>query len=248
MITLDGKRILVTGAAAGMGRAIAELAAGAGARVLATDRNAEALTTLDVDGVETATLDVTDKAAIEALFDVEPPFDGLVNTAGWVFHGTLTETGDEDWARSFQINVDSIFHTIRAALPGMIGAGGGTIVNMASIASSMKGFHFRAAYAASKAAVIGLTKSVAVDYMDDGIRCHAVCPGTIRSPSLIQRIEALAETMGGYEEAEAYFAGRQPMGRLGEPDEIGKFVCFLLSDAATFATGQAYVIDGGILA
>lgn len=248
MITLDGKRILVTGAAAGMGRAIAELAAGAGARVLATDRNAEALTTLDVDGVETATLDVTDKAAIEALFDVEPPFDGLVNTAGWVFHGTLTETGDEDWARSFQINVDSIFYTIRAALPGMIGAGGGTIVNMASIASSMKGFHFRAAYAASKAAVIGLTKSVAVDYMDDGIRCHAVCPGTVRSPSLIQRIEALAETMGGYEEAEAYFAGRQPMGRLGEPDEIGKFVCFLLSDAATFATGQAYVIDGGILA
>ena len=193
MITLDGKRILVTGAAAGMGRAIAELAAGAGARVLATDRNAEALTTLDVDGVETATLDVTDKAAIEALFDVEPPFDGLVNTAGWVCHGTLTETGDEDWTRSFRINVDSIFYTIRAALPGMIGAGGGTIVNMASIASSLKGFHFRAAYAASKAAVIGLTKSVAVDYMDDGIRCHAVCPGTVRSPSLIQRIEAQQE-------------------------------------------------------
>lgn len=246
MIDLNGQRIFVTGAGAGMGRAIALQAAAIGSRVLATDIDADALASLD--GIETALLDVTDPGAIEALFGREAPFDGVVNCAGWVHHGTITETDNDVWKRSFEINVDSMFHVIRAALPKMIGNGGGTIVNLASIASSIKGFPSRAAYAASKAAVLGLTKSVAVDYMADGIRCHAIGPGTVRSPSLEQRINALGEQMGSLEEAEKYFMSRQPMGRLGTPEEQAKLVCFLLSDAASYATGQCYIMDGGTLA
>lgn len=248
MINLDGKRIFVTGAAAGMGKSIAAISAEAGAEVLATDIDEEGLAELETKGIRTARLDVTDKAAIEALFGIEAPFTGVVNTAGWVHHGTVTETDDDTWRRSFQINVDSMFHVIRAALPGMIGNGGGSIVNMASIASSIKGFKFRAGYSASKAAVIGLTKSVAVDYMDDGIRCHAICPGTTETPSLHERMRELADELGGFEQARQWFIDRQPMKRLGQPDEIAKFVLYLLSDDGNYATGQAYIIDGGTLA
>lgn len=248
MISLEGKHIFVTGAAAGMGRSIAVLSKQAGAEVLATDIATEGLAELEALGIKTARLDATDKAEIEALFAREAPFTGIVNTAGWVHHGTLTETDDEAWRRSFLINLDSMFYVIRAALPGMIENGGGSIVNMASIASSIKGFKFRAAYSASKAAVIGLTKSVAVDYMDDNIRCHAICPGTTETPSLHERMNALVEELGSFEAARQWFVDRQPMKRLGQPDEIGMFVLYLLSDAGNFATGQSYIIDGGILA
>jgi len=248
MITLKGKRIFVTGAAAGMGRSIAVLSKQAGAEVLATDISPEGLAELEPMGIKTANLDATDKDAIEALFAREAPFTGIVNTAGWVHHGTVTETDDEAWRRSFLINLDSMFYVIRAGLPGMIENGGGSIVNMASIASSIKGFKFRAAYSSSKAAVIGLTKSVAVDYMDDGIRCHAICPGTTETPSLHDRMNELADELGGFDAARQWFVDRQPMKRLGQPDEIGKFVLYLLSDDGNFATGQSYIIDGGILA
>lgn len=248
MSNLTGKRIFVTGAAAGMGKSIAVLAAQAGAEVLATDLAEDGLVDLADANIRTARLDVTDNSAIDALFAAEAPFDGIVNTAGWVHHGTVTETDDDAWRRSFQINVDSIFHVTRAALPGMVSNGGGSIVNMASIASSFKGFPFRAAYASSKAAVIGLTKSVAVDYMSDGIRCNAICPGTTETPSLHDRMRAMADELGGFEQARQWFIDRQPMKRLGQPDEIGKFAIYLLSEDGAFATGQAYVIDGGTLA
>lgn len=229
-----------------MGRAIATQAAELGADVLATDVNMDELSTLE--GVRIARLDVLDVDAIEALFAAQPAFDGIVNTAGWVHHGTVLDAGPEDWHTAFRINVDSIFHITRAALPKMVENGGGTIVNMASLASSLKGFPFRAAYASSKAAVIGLTKSVAVDFMGDGIRCHAICPGTVRTPSLEGRIAALAEKLGSQEEAEDFFNSRQPMGRLGTAEEQAKLACFLLSDAAAYATGQCYIMDGGTLA
>ncbi|MGR3660082.1 MAG: SDR family oxidoreductase [Paracoccaceae bacterium] len=248
MISLDGKRIFVTGAAAGMGRSVAELSKQAGADVLATDVDEKSLAELTGLGIRTQVLDVTDVAAIDTLFTAEPAFDGVVNMAGWVHHGTVTETDDAAWRKAFEINVDSIFHVIRAALPKMIDNGGGSIVNMASLASSVKGFKFRAGYASSKAAVIGLTKSVAVDYMDNGIRCNAICPGTTETPSLHGRMRDLADELGGFEQARQWFIDRQPMKRLGQPDEIGKFVLYLLSDDGGFATGQAYVIDGGTIA
>jgi len=248
MIDLAGKRILITGAANGIGRSIATLAAETGADVLATDVAEDALAGLAEGRIRTERLDVTDQDAIRSLFRREAPFSGLVNAAGYVHHGTVGETDDEEWRRTFAINVDSIFFIIRAALPGMIEAGGGSIVNIASIASSIKGFQFRAAYGASKAAVIGLTKSVAVDYMAQGIRCHAICPGTTDTPSLQGRMRALGEQLGGYDVAQQYFVDRQPMGRLGKPEEIAVFAVLLLSDLADFATGQPYIIDGGILA
>jgi 2-keto-3-deoxy-L-fuconate dehydrogenase len=248
MIGLKGKRIFVTAAAAGMGRSIAELSAKAGAQVLATDIDEKGLAELAEAGIQTRVLDATDSAAIDMLFGEEEAFDGIVNAAGWVHHGTVTETDDAAWRKAFEINVDSMFHVIRAALPAMISNGGGSIVNMASLASSIKGFKYRAGYASSKAAVIGLTKSVAVDYMDNGIRCNAICPGTTETPSLHDRIRDLASEMGGFEQARQWFIDRQPMKRLGQPDEIGKFVLYLLSDDGGFATGQAYVIDGGTTA
>lgn len=248
MISLDGKRIFITGAAAGMGRSIAVLSAQAGGDVLATDVDEKGLVELAELGIRTQVLDATDGGAIDALFAAEPAFDGIVNTAGWVHHGTVTDTDDASWHKAFEVNVDSMFFVLRAALPKMVENGSGSIVNMASLASSKKGFRFRAGYASSKAAVIGLTKSVAVDYMDDGIRCNAICPGTTETPSLHGRMRDLAEELGGFEKARQWFIDRQPMKRLGQPDEIGKFVLYLLSDDGAFATGQAYVIDGGTTA
>lgn len=245
MLSLKSKRIFVSGAGAGMGRAIAILSAQAGAKVVATDIDAGSLADLVQDNIETHVLDVTDNSAVSPFFKSQATFHGIVNMAGWVHHGQLHEVSEEDWRKSFLINVDSMFYVLRAVLPAMIAEGGGSIVNMASLASSVKGFPYRAAYGASKAAVIGLTKSVAADHMHDGIRANAICPGTIETPSLEGRIEALSLELGSIEKARAWFVDRQPMKRLGQPEEIAKLVIYLLSDDGSYATGQAYIIDGG---
>ena len=248
MTTLQGKRIFISGAAAGMGYSVARLAVEAGAQVHATDLSLDGLKNLAQDGVNTALLDVTNQADVVAYFADQPDFDGVVNMAGWVHHGTLTQTSVKNWHRCFAVNLDSMYYVLHAAIPGLIRQGGGSIVNMASLASSLKGFSSRAGYSASKAAVIGLTKSVAVDYMTDGIRCNAICPGTIETPSLHGRMAALAEKFGSAKKARDWFVSRQPMGRLGQPDEIANLVLYLLSDAGAYATGQPFVIDGGITA
>jgi len=248
MISLTGKKIFVSGAAAGMGYSVARLAAAAGAEVLATDRASDGLGSLQDDGIQTAVLDVTHQADVAALFAERADFDGIVNMAGWVHHGSLTQTDLQDWRRSFLVNLDSMYFVLHAALPGLIRQGGGSIVNMASLASSVKGFPFRAAYSASKAAVIGLTKSVAVDYMADGVRCNAICPGTIETPSLQGRMTAMAQKLGSAEAAREWFTSRQPMGRLGQPDEIASLILYLLSDAGAYATGQPFIVDGGTIA
>ncbi len=245
---LQGKRVLVTAAAAGIGRAIAEAAAAAGASVLATDIDDAGLEALAGQGLRTARLDVTDPEAVAALLGPEPAFRGVVNAAGWVHHGDLANCPPEAWDRSFAVNVTGMYHVLRATAPQMLAAGGGSIVNIASVASSMKGFANRLGYGASKAAVIGLTKALAVDHLKQGLRVNAICPGTVDSPSLQARMRELGETMGGYEAARAMFLGRQPSGRLGQPEEIAAVAVFLLSDAASFVTGQALVIDGGIMA
>ena len=248
MISLQGKRIFISGAAAGMGYSVARLAAAAGAEIHATDITSDGLKELAEDGVHTELLDVTNKPDVSSYFAGRPDFDGIVNMAGWVHHGTLTQTSSEDWHRSFALNLDSMFYVLHAAIPGLIRQGGGSIVNMASLASSVKGFPFRAGYSASKAAVIGLTKSVAVDYMADGIRCNAICPGTIETPSLHGRMAVMAEKLGSAEKARNWFVSRQPMGRLGQPDEIASLILYLLSDAGSYATGQPFIIDGGTTA
>jgi 2-keto-3-deoxy-L-fuconate dehydrogenase len=245
---LQGKRVLVTAAAAGIGRAIAEAAAEAGASVLATDIDASGLAALARPRLRSAVLDVADGAAVAALLAPEPAFDGVVNAAGWVHHGDLAHTPPDAWTRSFAVNVDGIYHVLRATVPAMLAAGGGSVVNVASVASSLKGFAHRLAYGASKAAVIGLTKALAVDHLKDGLRANAICPGTVDSPSLQARMRALGETMGGYEAARAAFLARQPAGRLGAPEEIAGLAVYLLSDASSFLTGQALAIDGGIMA
>ena len=248
MISLQDKRIFISGAAAGMGHSLARMAAAAGAQVHATDLVPNGLENLAQEGVHTALLDVTNQADVSNYFNNQPNFDGIVNMAGWVHHGTLTQTSTEDWHLSFAVNLDSMFYVLQAAIPGLIRQGGGSIVNMASLASSIKGFPLRAGYSASKAAVIGLTKSVAVDYMADGIRCNAICPGTIETPSLHGRIAAMAEKLGSAEKARDWFVSRQPMGRLGQPDEITALILYLLSDSGSYATGQPFIIDGGTIA
>ena len=248
MIDLSNKRILVTAAASGIGRAIAERAAKSGAEVLATDINGDALATIEVGGLRTAILDATDPQAIDALLAHEPAFNGLVNAAGYVHQGTLEDCTPDIWRRSFTLNVDSAYNMIRLALPAMVEAGGGSIVNISSVVASLKGFPSRFAYGATKAALIGMTKSIAVDYVAKGIRCNAICPGTIESPSLQARMRELGETVGGYDKARQAFIDRQPMGRLGTPEEVAALAVYLLSDASGFTTGQTHIIDGGILA
>jgi 2-keto-3-deoxy-L-fuconate dehydrogenase len=238
--SLRGKTVVVTAAAQGIGRATAEAFARAGAAVLATDVNVEKLAELErVPGIAVARLDVRDAAAIDAFAAAAGPADVLVNCAGYVHAGTILDCGETDWAFSFDLNVTSMYRTIRAFLPGMLERGGGAIVNVASVASSIKGVPNRFAYGATKAAVIGLTKSVAADFVGRGIRANAICPGTVESPSLDERLRA----QGDYEAARAAFIARQPIGRIGRPEEIADLAVYLAG--ATYTTGQIHVIDGG---
>ena len=236
---LEGKIALITGAAAGIGRATTQLFLAEGARVIATDRD---LKGLDGLACEKAQLDVTDGAAISALAQKTGRLDVLFNCAGFVETGTILENDDAQWAKSFEINVYAMARMIKAFLPTMIEGGGGSIINVASVAGSIKGIPNRCIYGASKAAVIGLTKSVAADFVTKGIRCNSVCPGTVDSPSLQQRLKAT----GDYDAARKAFTARQPMGRIGTAEEIASIVLWLASDDAKFATGQSFIIDGGI--
>jgi 2-keto-3-deoxy-L-fuconate dehydrogenase len=241
---LEGKRALITAAAQGIGRASAEAFIREGARVIATDVNAEALGTLT--GCETRLLDVTDAAQIATLAVEAGTIDVLFNCAGIVHAGTILECPEADWDRAFDINVRAQYRMVRSFLPGMLTQGRGSIINMSSVASSVTGVPNRFAYGASKAAVIGLTKSVAVDFVGKGIRCNAICPGTVESPSLRDRIRTQARA-NGQDEADvlAAFQSRQPMGRLGLPEEIAMLAVYLASDEAAFTTGAVHVIDGG---
>ena len=241
---LTGKRALVTAAGAGIGRATAEAFAAEGAQVVATDIDAAALATLS--GMKTARLDVCDAKAIEALVAMAGPFDVLMNAAGYVAHGTILECDEEGWARSIEINLTSMYRLARAVLPSMLKAGGGSIINVASAVGSIQGAPNRFVYGTTKAGVIGLTKAIACDFADKGIRCNAICPGTVDTPSLAQRIEALGKTLpGGVDEARRMFLARQPSGRLGTAQEIAAMAVYLASDESAFTTGAALVIDGG---
>lgn len=237
---LGGKVVVVTAAGQGIGRASALAYAAAGAKVWATDINEEALATLNGEaGIETARLDVLDGASVTAFFERIGAVDVLFNCAGVVHGGSVLEMSDKDLDFAFDLNVRAMVRTIKAVLPGMLERGDGAIINMASIASSSKGVPNRCAYGTTKAAVIGLTKAIAADYVTRGIRCNAICPGTVESPSLEQRMRA----QGNYEEARAAFIARQPMGRLGSPEEIAELAVYLAG--ATYTTGQAVGIDGG---
>ncbi len=240
---LSGKTALVTAAGQGIGRASAQALADRGAGVLATDIDPGALSGLAApgQGLTVAALDVLDAGGVATLVEERGPFDILVNCAGWVHDGAILDCRDEDWDRSFALNAKAMFRLMRAVLPGMLVRGSGSIVNIASVVSSLKGAPRRFAYGASKAAVVGMTKSVAADYVDSGIRCNAICPGTVDSPSLRERLAAT----GDFAKAHAAFAARQPMGRLGKPGEIAALVCHLAGDEAAFTTGQAFAVDGG---
>lgn len=240
---LAGKTALVTAAAQGIGRACAERFAREGARVIATDLRIDALNDVPF---EVHRLDVRDTGQVNALAAELGGIDILFNCAGFVHAGTVLECDEDAWDFSFDLNVKSMYRTLRAFLPGMLERGGGSVINMSSAASSIKGVPNRFVYGASKAAVIGLTKSVAADFVARGIRCNAICPGTVVSPSLVQRIDEQARTQGKPRaEVEAAFVARQPMGRLGQPEEIAALAAYLASDEAAFTTGQVHLIDGG---
>jgi 2-keto-3-deoxy-L-fuconate dehydrogenase len=247
MNRLKGKRAFLTAAGAGIGRATALAFAAEGAEVIATDLKAESLADLKGQGIaETYSLDVRDTRAVRALAEKVGGIDVLYNCAGFVHHGTVLTTSDDDWDFSFDINVKAMHRTIGAFLPTMLKRGGGAIVNVSSGASSIRGIPNRYVYGASKAAVIGLTKSVAADFIRQGIRCNAICPGTVQSPSLDGRIAEQARTSGKPEaEIRQAFIDRQPMGRLGTAEEIAALAVFLASDEASYCTGQLYLADGG---
>ena len=241
---LAGKRALVTAAGQGIGRASAEAFAREGAHVIATDLRRELLDSLP--GCEHHALDVTDGVAIAALPAIVGPIDVLFNCAGIVQSGTILECGEDDWELAMTLNARGMYRLIRAFLPGMLERRRGSIINMSSVASSVSGVPNRFAYGTSKAAVIGLTKAVAVDFVARGIRCNAICPGTVDSPSLRGRVRAQAESTGQrVEEVLAMFEGRQPMGRLGRAEEIAALAVYLASDDSAFTTGAVHVIDGG---
>jgi 2-keto-3-deoxy-L-fuconate dehydrogenase len=239
---LAGKIAIVTAAAQGIGRAIAERFHAEGAKVHACDISAEHLQGLPPE-VSTHVLDCTDEAAVKATFGEIGPVDILVNAVGWVFHGTILDTPLDAWKRSFEINVDSAYFAIRAVLPGMLAAGHGSIINIASPASSVKGFPNRTAYGATKAAMIGLTKGIVADYVTQGIRCNAICPGTVETPSLQYRINQFDDPVA----ARAAFIARQPMGRLGRPEEIAGLAAYMASDESGYMTGSVVMIDGGTI-
>ena len=239
---LLGKSVLVSAAARGIGKAIALGFAAEGASVMATDLDSEELSVLNgVDGITTRVLDVTDATAVNELAIAMGRVDVLCNIAGFVHHGSILELEEEDWDFSFDLNVKSMYRTIRAFLPAMLEGGGGSIINMSSVASSMIGAPNRFIYGVTKAAVIGLTKSIASDHVKSGVRCNAICPGTVMSPSLQDRLAAT----GDYDKAEEAFIARQPMGRFGKAEEIAALAVYLASDESGFVTGQAINIDGG---
>lgn len=239
MADLAGKNCLVTAAAQGIGRASAIALAKAGARVVATDINAELLSGLAAHGIETRVLDVLDSAAVNAVAAEVGAVDVLFNCAGVVHNGTILECTEDEMDFALDLNFKAQIRTIKAVLPGMLERGSGCIINMATVASSIKGVPNRFAYSASKAAVIGLTKSVAADFVSRGIRCNAICPGTVDSPSLEGRLRAT----GDYEAARKAFVARQPMGRIGTAEEVADLVVYLAG--ASFTTGHTYIIDGG---
>jgi len=236
---LAGKTALVSAAGQGIGRATAELFASQGATVLATDINADLLA--GVAGCRTRRLDVRDPVEVAAAISEAGPIDILFNCAGYVHSGTILECDESTWNFSVDINVTSMYRLIRAALPGMLERGRGSIVNMSSVAGSIKGVPNRFVYGVTKAAVIGLTKSIAADFVAKGIRCNAICPGTVDTPSLHERLKATGDYAGAW----AAFTARQPMGRLGQPAEIASLALYLASDESAFVTGQCHVIDGG---
>jgi len=242
---LKGKKTLITAAGQGIGRATAIAFAREGAKVLATDINLESLKSLKgaFPQIETHLLDVTKLKEIEQLAENIKAIDVLFNCAGIVHHGTILECDESDWDKTFEHNVRSMYRMIKIFLPTMLESGGGSIVNMSSVVSSMKGLPNRFVYGSSKAAVIGLTKAVAIDYISQGIRCNAICPGTVESPSLNERIESQG---GNFMEVLNAFIKRQPIGRLGTPEEIASLVVYLSSDESAYTTGVAWCIDGGM--
>ncbi|WP_417813305.1 SDR family oxidoreductase [Thalassospira alkalitolerans] len=242
MRRLEGKLCLVTAAGQGIGRASAERLAAEGGRVIATDVNEAALAELDaIEGIEAKKLDVTDKSAITALIAEVGPVDVLFNCAGIVHSGTILEATEDEWDFAFELNVKSQFRLIRAVLPGMLEKGKGSIINMSSVAGPVTGPVNRLVYSASKAAVAGMTRAIANDYVTQGVRCNAIAPGTVDSPSLHERLRAT----GDYDGALKAFIARQPMGRIGKPEEIAALVAYLASDESGFTTGVVHVVDGG---
>jgi 2-keto-3-deoxy-L-fuconate dehydrogenase len=242
---LEGKRCFVTAAGQGIGRASALAMAAEGAQVVATDRDAGKLAGLEAHGIAVRALDVLDDAAVEAAIAEAGPLDVLFNCAGFVHQNTALTCTDQEWDFAFALNVRAMWRTIRAALPGMTARGGGSIVNMASACSSVKGAPNRFLYGTTKAAVVGLTKAIATEHVTQGIRCNCLCPGTVDTPSLGERIAANAAAAGGLEQARAAFVARQAMGRLASAEEIAALVVYLAAPESTFVTGQAIVIDGG---
>lgn len=239
---LAGKKAFITAAGQGIGRATALMFASEGAKVVACDINQVALAELEkVEGIHTIKLDVTDTEALERFASNYSDFNVLFNCAGLVAHGTILECDVADWQLSMDLNVKSMYQLSKLLLPNMIANGGGSIINMASVASSIKGVANRFAYGTSKAAVIGLTKSIAADFINHGIRCNAICPGTVDSPSLHQRLK----DTGDYENVLKVFIARQPLGRLATADEVATLALYLASDRSAFVTGQAHIIDGG---
>ncbi len=238
---LTGKRALVTAAGQGIGRASVLAMAREGASVLATDVNEAALADLAAQGLETRVLNVRDPASIAAAVQAAGKLDVLFNCAGFVAAGTILDCDEDQWAFSMDLNMTAMYRMCRAFLPGMIAGGGGSIINMASVAGTIIAAPNRFVYGATKAGVIGLTKAIAADFIGKGIRANAICPGTVESPSLEQRLR----DTGDYEAARKGFIARQPIGRIGKPDEIAALVVYLASDEASYTTGVAHVIDGG---
>ena len=240
---LDGKKIIVTAAAQGIGRACVEAFQTEGATVIATDINETELAGLKhLPNIETRMLNVLNRDEISKIAEELGTVNVLFNCAGFVHHGNILNCDETEWDFSFELNVKAQYRMIRAFLPGMLSNGGGSIINMASVSSSVKGIVQRAVYGASKAAVIGLTKSVSADYLRDGIRCNCICPGTVQSPSLDERINAFDDPV----QARKDFIARQPLGRLGSATEIAAIAVYLASDESAYTTGQPFIIDGGI--